>query len=121
MPFDNIQAERDVRNVKTKKKASGCFRSIKGALDYLKIMSFISTGNKHGINVFDALTSAFSGNAEIILGEGIENDERFIVLFYKELEPTGNYVPDNLEVNCFENTISDGYSFRQFCKNPQKN
>ena len=33
-------------------------------------MSFISTGNKHGINAFDALTVAFSGNAKIILGEG---------------------------------------------------
>ncbi len=72
VPFDNNQAERDVRNVKTKTKVSGCFRSIKGAQDYLKIMSFISTGNKHGINAFDALTAAFSGNAKIILGEGVE-------------------------------------------------
>ena len=72
VPFDNNQAERDVRNVKTKTKVSGCFRSVKGAQDYLKIMSFISTGNKHGINAFDALTSAFSGNAKIILGEGSE-------------------------------------------------
>lgn len=72
MPFDNNQAERDVRNVKIKTKVSGCFRSIKGTQDNLKIMSFISTGNKHGINAFDALTSAFSGNAKIILGEGSE-------------------------------------------------
>lgn len=72
VPFDSNQAERDVRNVKTKTKVSGCFRSIKGSQDYLKIMSFISTGNKHGINAFDALTAAFSGNAKIILGEGSE-------------------------------------------------
>ena len=72
MPFDNNQAERDVRNVKTKTKVSGCFRSIKEAQDYLKIMSFISSGNKHSINAFDALTSAFSGNAKIILGKGSE-------------------------------------------------
>ena len=72
VPFDNIQAERDVRNVKTKTKVSGCFRSVKGAQDYLKIMSFISTGNKHGINAFDALTATISGNAKIILGEGSE-------------------------------------------------
>lgn len=69
VPFDNNQAERDVRNVKTKTKVSGRFRSIKGAQTYLKIMSFISTRNKHGINTFDALTSNFSGNAEIILRE----------------------------------------------------
>lgn len=36
----------------------------------------------------------------------IENDERFIGLFYKEPEPTGNDIPDNLEENSFENTIS---------------
>lgn len=72
VPFDNNQAERDVRNVKTKTKVSGCFRSIKGALDYLKTMSFISTGNKNGINAFDALTVAFSGNTKIILGYGSE-------------------------------------------------
>ena len=72
VPFDSNQAERDVRNVKTKTKVSGCFRSIKGAQDYLKILSFISTGNKHGINAFDALTAAFSGNVKIILGKGTE-------------------------------------------------
>ena len=72
LTFDNNQAERDVRNVKAKTKVSGCFRSIKRAQNYLKIMSFISTGNKHGINAFDALTAAFSGNAKIILGEGSE-------------------------------------------------
>lgn len=59
LTFDNNQAERDVRNVKAKTKLSGCFRSIKRAQNYLKIMSFISTGNKHGINAFDALTVAF--------------------------------------------------------------
>lgn len=59
LTFDNNQAERDVRNVKAKTKVSGCFRSIKRPQNYLKIMSFISTGNKHGINAFDALTAAF--------------------------------------------------------------
>ena len=72
VPFDNNQAERDVRNVKTKVKVSGCFRSLEGAQNYVKLMSFISTGNKHGISAFETLTSAFSGNADIILGEGSE-------------------------------------------------
>ena len=67
VPFDNNQAERDVRNVKTKIKVAGCFRTDKGAQDYLDVMSFLSTGRKHDISVFDALTAAFAGNAEIVL------------------------------------------------------
>ena len=72
VPFDNNQVERDVRNVKTKVKVSGCFRNLEGAQNYGKLMSFISTGNKHGISAFEALTSAFSGNVDVILGEGSE-------------------------------------------------
>lgn len=67
VPFDNNQAERDVRNVKTKAKVSGCFRTEAGAQHYLDVMSFLSTGRKHGINAFVALTAAFSGNADIVL------------------------------------------------------
>ena len=67
VPFDNNQAERDLRAVKAKKSVSGCFRSKRGAQDYLDVMSYLSTGKKHNISVFDALTAAFAGNAEIIL------------------------------------------------------
>ena len=63
--FDNNQAERDVRNVKTKTKVSGCFRTTEGAQDYLDVMSYLSTGMKHGVSVFDALTAAFAGNGKI--------------------------------------------------------
>ena len=31
------------------------------------VMSFLSTGQKHEVSVFDALTAAFAGNAEIVL------------------------------------------------------
>lgn len=61
------QAERDVRNVKTKTKVSGCFRTEDGAQDYLNIMSYLSTGIKRGVSVFEALTAAFAGNATIVL------------------------------------------------------
>ena len=67
VPFDNNQAERDVRNIKTKTKVSGCFRTESGAQDYLDIMSYISTGRKHGVSAYEALTEAFAGNAEIVL------------------------------------------------------
>ena len=50
----------------------------------------------------------------------IENDERFIGLFYKETEPTGNDVPDNLEVNGFENTISADTPLGRFARTRKK-
>ena len=67
VPFDNNQAERDVRNGKTKTKVPGCFRTEAGAKDYLDIMSFLSTGAMHGVSVLDALTAAFAGNGKIVL------------------------------------------------------
>ncbi len=65
-PFDNNQAERDLRNCKTKAKVSGGFRSKEGAQDYLNVTSYISTAKKHGISVFTALKAVFSGAAQFI-------------------------------------------------------
>lgn len=66
VPFDNNQAERDIRMVKTKTKVSGCFRSKDGATAYLKIMSYIGTAKKHGMNAYTAIVNAISGNPDII-------------------------------------------------------
>ena len=66
VPFDNNQAERDIRMVKTKTKVSGCFRSKDGATAYLKIMSYIGTAKKHGMNAYTAIVNAMSGNPDII-------------------------------------------------------
>ena len=71
MPFDNNQAERDLRPVKTKMKVSGVMRTERGAEAYVTIRSFISTAKKHGKNILDALRLAFAGRTrEAIWGVG---------------------------------------------------
>jgi transposase len=62
IPFDNNQAERDLRMVKLQQKISGCWRTLAGAQAFLTVRSYIATARKHGVNPLDALRRLFDGH-----------------------------------------------------------
>jgi len=61
VPYDNNQAERDLRMIKVKIKVSGTFRSRHGIQAFCRIRSFISTMKKQGRAILQSISNVFSG------------------------------------------------------------
>lgn len=61
IPFDNNQAERDLRMLKTQQKISGCFRSERGAAAFARLRGYLSTLRKQEVKLLTALEALFAG------------------------------------------------------------
>ena len=61
VPFENNQAERDLRMMKLQQKISGTFRTTRGAEAFCRIRAYISTIRKNDLHVLEGIRAAFQG------------------------------------------------------------
>ncbi|HVB63686.1 MAG TPA: IS66 family transposase [Nitrolancea sp.] len=66
VPFDNNQAERDLRMLKVQQKISGTFRTARGAAQFARIRGYVSTARKQGHNPLTALQAACAGHPLVL-------------------------------------------------------